>query len=215
MAGRIYGYMPKYMRKKAERVNIMIDAWDAAGLTSNDLELAKELLSDFYENIGKTPKDTERASERLKLKRSEKEEYNKILDFIIYNDEIDISKRTLKNQQIREIWTNANDTTFDKVSSKYGDMVRDEQDFINFVDRMNKTKNNRLLSTLLDSHQFATLYEMGYEDQPSTVRGELVMKRKKVLKETEINAMIIREYNKTGKTFDALYETIVELIESR
>ena len=119
--------LPKYIQKKAERVNKMLNAWDAAGLTSNDLELAKELLSDFYEDIGKTPKDMERASEHIKLNRGDKEEYNKILDFIIYNDEIDLSRRTLKNEIIKTKWKQGHFDAFEKIKDEY-EYIKDEQD---------------------------------------------------------------------------------------
>jgi hypothetical protein len=194
---RIYRSIPKYMQKKAERVNKMLNAWDAAGLTSNDLELAKELLSDFYEDIGKTPKDMERASEHIKLNRGDKEEYNKILDFIIYNDEIDLSRRTLKNEIIKTKWKQGNFDAFEKIKDEY-EYIEDEQDYINFIDRMNKTKNNRVLSILMDSDQFAEAYSTGSS---------------KGLKETKINKYIMKEYNKDGKTFDSLFEHIIEIIE--
>lgn len=185
------------MKKKAQRVNKMLDMWDASGLTSNDLELAKDLLSDFYDMIGKDVKDSERASEQIHLKRSEKEEYNKILDFIIYNDEVDLSKRTLKNQQIRESWNEVQKQIYETNKAQF-DYISDEQSFIDFVDRMNKTKNNRLLASIMDSHQFTELYSAGKS------RG---------FKETEINKMIISEYNKNGATYDSLYDNIISMIE--
>lgn len=187
------------MRRKARRVNKIINEWDAAGLTSNDLELAKDLLSDFYENTGKTVKETQLASEEITLKRSEKEEYNKILDFILYNDEVDLSRRTLKNQMIRQQWENStfNEVTYEKVKDQF-DQVYDEQSFIDFVDRMNKTKNNRVLSHLLDSDQFAELYESASNNK---------------IKETEINNWMIKMYEGTGAQYDELFGQIQRLIK--
>ena len=187
------------MRRKARRVNKILNEWDAAGLTSNDLELAKDLLSDFYENTGKTVKETQLASEEITLKRSEKEEYNKILDFILYNDEVDLSRRTLKNQMIRQQWENStfNEVTYEKVKDQF-DQVYDEQSFIDFVDRMNKTKNNRVLSHLLDSDQFAELYESASNNK---------------IKETEINNWMIKMYEGTGAQYDELFGQIQRLIK--
>lgn len=194
---KIRKYIPKYMKRKAKRVNRIINMWDNAGLSTNDLEVAKDLLSDFYADIGKTVVDTEKASERIKLSRSEKEEYNKILDYILYNDDLDLSRRTLKNQQIRSSWNDVNASTYEKVKDQY-DQVYDEQSFINFVDRMNKTKNNRVLSSIFDSDQIARLYSIGFNNQ---------------MKETEINRLVIQTYEETGKTYDALLEEIIDLIE--
>ena len=185
------------MKRKAKRVNKILDMWDDAGLTSNDLEMAKEMLSDFYADIGKDVKDSERASEQIHLKRSEKEDYNKILDFILYNDEVDLAKRTLKNQQIRESWNEVQKQIYETNKAQF-DYIKDEQSFIDFVDRMNKTKNNRLLSSIMDSNQYAELYSAG---------------KSMGFKETEINKMIINEYNKNGATYDTLYDTIIGLID--
>ena len=194
---KIFRSLPKYIKRKAKRVNKILDMWDAAGLTSNDLEMVKEMLSDFYADIGKTVKDQERASEQIHLKRSEKEEYNKILDFILYNDEVDLAKRTLKNQQLRESWNEVQKQIYEENKINW-DYITDEQSFIDFVDRMNKTKNNRLLSAILDSKQFAELYSAG---------------KSKGFKETEINKMIIAEYDENGATYDTLYKTIIGLID--
>ena len=194
---KIFRSLPKYMKRKAQRVNKILDMWDDAGLTSNDLEMVKEMLSDFYDDIGKTVKDQERASEQIHLKRSEKEEYNKILDFILYNDEVDLNRRTLKNQQIRESWNEIQKQIYESNKAQF-DYIKDEQSFIDFVDRMNKTKNNRLLSSIMDSNQYAELYSAG---------------KSKGFKETEINKMIINEYNKNGATYDTLYDTIIGLID--
>ena len=194
---KIFRALPKYMKRKAKRVNKILDMWDDAGLTSNDLEMAKEMLSDFYADIGKDVKDSERASEQIHLKRSEKEDYNKILDFILYNDEVDLAKRTLKNQQIRESWNEVQKQIYETNKAQF-DYIKDEQSFIDFVDRMNKTKNNRLLSSIMDSNQYAELYSAG---------------KSMGFKETEINKMIINEYNKNGATYDTLYDTIIGLID--
>ena len=196
---RIYKALPKYMRQKARRVNKLLNTWTASGLTSNDLEMVQDMLSNFYESVGKTVKDSQIASENIKLKRSEKEEYNRILDFILYNDEVDLNKRTMQNQKIRETWNDINESTYEKVKAQY-EQVFDEQSFIDFVDRMNKTKNNRMLSILLDSHQFAGAYELGIN---------------KGFKESEVDKIIMEEYNKKGITYDDLYEHILKILNKK
>ena len=194
---RIYKKLPKYMRQKAKRVNKLLNMWNNAGLTSNDIELVKDMLSDFYDNIGKTVKDSQLASENIRLKRSEKEEYNKILDFILYNDEIDLNKRTMQNQKIRESWNEVNKSTYEKIKSQY-DQVYDEQSFIDFVDNMNKMKNNRVLKILMDSDQYAEIYGNAEKNK---------------IKESEVNKWLISMYEGTGATYDELYGKMQRIIK--
>lgn len=192
MKSKIYKTMPKYMQRKAQRVTKLINEWDKAGLTSNDLEMSKEMLSNFYEFIGKTPKDTQKASDRLKLKKSEKEEYNKILDFILYNDEVDLSKRRLKNQQIRDMWEaqGFNTDTYEKVKSQYS-QVYDEQSFIKFTDRMNMSKSDKFLKWVFSSDQIAQLYAGAYKAR---------------MKEYEIDRYISEEYKQMQQTQEKLWK---------
>ena len=211
MKSKIYKPMPKYMRKKAQRVTQLINEWNKAGMTSNDLEVSKDLLSDFYENIGKTVKDTQLASDRIRLSKSEKEEYNKILDYILYNEDVDISKRMLKNQMIRDTWNEQNKEVYEKVKAQY-DQVYDEQSFIKFVDRMNISKSNSFLRYVFSSDQLAHLYSGAYNAR---------------MTEAEVNKKIAEQYdlmekneahlfkNNEAEANDILYERIIKIIEEK
>lgn len=211
MKSKIYKPMPKYMQKKAQRVTQLINEWNKAGMTSNDLEVSKDLLSDFYENIGKTVKDTQLASDRIRLSKSEKEEYNKILDYILYNEDVDISKRMLKNQMIRDTWNEQNKEVYEKVKAQY-DQVYDEQSFIKFVDRMNISKSNSFLRYVFSSDQLAHLYSGAYNAR---------------MTEAEVNKKIAEQYdlmekneahlfkNNEAEANDILYERIIKIIEEK
>ena len=100
---------------------------------------------------------------------------------------------------IRQQWENStfNEVTYEKVKDQF-DQVYDEQSFIDFVDRMNKTKNNRVLSHLLDSDQFAELYESASNNK---------------IKETEINNWMVKMYEGTGAQYDELFGQIQRLIK--
>ena len=211
MKSKIYKPMPKYMQKKAQRVTQLINEWNNACMTSNDLEVSKDLLSDFYENIGKTVKDTQLASDRIRLSKSEKEEYNKILDYILYNEDVDISKRMLKNQMIRDTWNEQNKEVYEKVKAQY-DQVYDEQSFIKFVDRMNISKSNSFLRYVFSSDQLAHLYSGAYNAR---------------MTEAEVNKKIAEQYdlmekneahlfkNNEAEANDILYERIIKIIEEK
>lgn len=211
MKSKIYTPLPKYMQKKAQRVTNMINEWNKADMTSNDLEVAKDLLSDFYDNIGKSVKDNQLASDRIRLSKSEKEEYNKILDYILHNDDVDISKRMLKNQMIRDTWNEQNKEVYEKVKAQY-DQVYDEQSFIKFVDRMNISKSNSFLRYVFSSDQMAHLYSGAYNAR---------------MTEAEVNRKIAEQYdlmekneahlfkNNEAEARDILYERVIGIIEEK
>lgn len=211
MRSKIYTPLPKYMQKKAQRVTKLINEWNKAGMTSNDLEVSKDLLSDFYENIGKTVKDTQLASDRIRLSRSEKEEYNKILDYILHNDDVDISKRMMKNKMIRDTWNEQNKEVYEKVKAQY-DQVYDEQSFIKFVDRMNISKSNSFLRYVFSSDQLAHLYSGAYNAR---------------MTEADVNRKIAEQYdlmekneahlfkNNEAEASDILFERIMGIIEEK
>lgn len=191
------------MKALAKRVNRTIEAWESAGLTSNDLEHVKLLLERFNKDIGKNVKNPERASEQIHLTKKQKEEYKKVLYYILNNDNVDLSKRTLKNQKIRQQWNEGNEKTFTKVKKNYKSMVKDEQSFITFVDKMNMYKNNKVLMNLFDSHQIANIWTVG---------------RSKGLKQSDLNTLFknaVEEYEKQGITGDDAHDKIIKIIEAR
>lgn len=191
------------MKALAKRVNRTIEAWESAGLTSNDLEHVKLLLERFNKDIGKNVKNPERASEQIHLTKKQKEEYKKVLYYILNNNNVDLSKRTLKNQKIRQQWNEGNEKTFNKVKKNYKSMVMDEQSFITFVDKMNMYKNNKVLMNLFDSHQIANIWTVG---------------RSKGLKQRDLNNLLkdaVEDYEKNGITGDDAHDKIIKIIEAR
>ena len=184
------------MKQKARRVNRILNQWTDKGLTSNDLEFVREMLNDFYNNMDKKVKNMQAASENIFLSKKGKEEYNKILDFILYNDEVDLSKRALKNKEIRQKWSEANEKSFDSNKNRF-DFIQDEQDFIDFTDEMNRVNKDALLRYIFDSEQIVVLYSI------SKTRG---------ISFDELTDMAIAEYHKSGKTHNELLEAIIDMI---
>ena len=141
--------LPKYIQKKVEKVNKIFSDWKSEGLTSNDFELAKGLLRRFYrESRKKNVKEKEMASKRILVDKGQKEEYNKILDFILSDEFIDLKKRQNENESIRQKFNEKSKKTFDTLKNKYN-FVNDEQSFINVTDNMNRFKNDSMLSAIL------------------------------------------------------------------
>lgn len=183
--------LPKYIQKKAEKVNKIFNEWKSEGLTSNDFELAQGLLRRFYrESRKKNVKEKEMASKRILVDKGQKEEYNKILDFILSDEFIDLKKRQNENESIRQKFNEKSKKTFDTLKNKYN-FVNDEQSFINFTDNMNRFKNDRMLSAILSSEQIANLYGYGID---------------KGFTESQIDDILLKTYNQVGFTGLTLYE---------
>lgn len=183
--------LPKYIQKKVEKVNKIFSDWKSEGLTSNDFELAQGLLRRFYrESRKKNVKEKEMASSRILVDKGQKEEYNKILDFILSDEFIDLKTRQNENESIRQKFNEKSKKTFDTLKNKYN-FVNDEQSFINFTDNMNRFKNDRMLSAILSSEQIANLYGYGID---------------KGFTESQIDDILLDTYNKVGFTGLTLYE---------
>ena len=183
--------LPKYIQKKVEKVNKIFNEWKSEGLTSNDFELAQGLLRRFYrESRKKNVKEKEMASSRILVDKGQKEEYNKILDFILSDEFIDLKTRQNENENIRQKFNEKSKKTFDTLKDKYN-FINDEQSFINFTDNMNRFKNDRMLSAILSSEQIANLYGYGID---------------KGFTESQIDDILLDTYNKVGFTGLTLYE---------
>lgn len=185
--------LPKYMQKKVERVNKLLDEWKSSGLTSNDYELTKNLFKRFYkESKKKNVKEKEMASSRILVDESQKEEYNKILDFVLSDEFLDLKTRLERNKNIGTL-LNASESSkkrYETVKAKY-DFVNDEQSFIDFTDNMIRFKNDRLLSAILSSEQIANLYGYGID---------------KGFTESQIDEILVDTYYQVGFTGSTLYE---------
>lgn len=191
--------LPKYIQKKAESVNKIFESWKASGLTSNDLELAQGLFRKFYKDEAKkNVRDKEMASSRILVDKSQKEEYNRILDFVLSDEFLDLKERKKQNATIREDMSKdpKYDVIFNKVKSKYS-QVNDEQSFMDFADNMTRVKNDEMLSMILSSDQIATLYGYGIN---------------KGFKESEIDKKLIDSYKLTGLRGSSMFDDVMKQI---
>lgn len=185
--------LPKYIQKKVQKVNKILEEWRTSGLTSNDYELTKNLFKRFYkESRKKNVRDKEIASSRILVDQEQKEEYNKILDYVLSDDFLDLKTRLERNRDIDKL-LNASESSrkrYETVKSKYN-FVNDEQSFIDFTDNMIRFKNDRLLSAILSSEQIANLYGYGID---------------KGFTESQIDEKLIETYYQEGFTGLTLYE---------
>lgn len=191
--------LPKYMKKKVEKAAKRLEQWNEAGVTSNEQRAAEFLLEKFYKDNKKQVKDTRSPNQRIRVSKSERQEYDAILNYIL--DVMDTpSERNVNNKRIRDLWDINDDnrakSNYDMFSNRYN--VHDEQDFIDAVDDVNRIKNDRVLSDLLSSDQWLILRGYGLQlNKPMS----------------EIEKMALDIYNKTGKTYDTLFNEIITFLE--
>lgn len=195
--------LPKYVKKMVKQANKRLDEWRNNGLTSNEERLAGKMLEDFYNQAGKKIKDPNRANERIRLTREQQQEFIAILNYIKL--EVDTpSERDYKNKAIRDKWEQMKQDSGVNPEGTYEwykehGYVEDEQDFVDFIDDLNRLKSNVLLSDILDSKQIRELMYIGAS------LG---------LSQHQVETIIIETYNRTGKTYDALFNEVINIMES-
>ena len=79
---------------------------------------------------------------------------------------------------------------------QYDEYFENVQDYIHFFDRINSFKDDKLLSSILSSHQYVSLMNYGSED----------------IDENELDALITEMYYKTGEEGENLYNIILGMI---
>ena len=193
----------KYIRDLFIGLNNLMDEWDDKGVTSNNLNLFRDKLEDFYERNDLKVKNTDRFSWQKGMTEDQAEElYNLAYqmgtdpysDMSTYEDLLDEDFSDLGTQTT---YDSINLDAFQKISEQYSD-INTFQDYVNFIDRMNNFKSNALLSSILDSNQVAELYALGSWQN---------------LTDEDVNNIIAFEYSMSGKTGDKLYNTILEAID--
>lgn len=193
----------KYIRDLFIGLNNLMDEWDDKGVTSNNLNLFRDKLEDFYKRNNLKVKNTDRFSWQKGMTEDQAEElYNLAYqmgtdpysDMSTYEDLLDDDFSDLGTQTT---YDSINLDAFQKISEQYSN-INTFQDYVDFIDRMNNFKSNALLSSILDSNQVAELYALGSWQN---------------LTDEDVNNIIAFEYSMSGKTGDKLYNTILEAID--
>ena len=190
--------LPKYMKKRVERANKVMEEWKKQGYTTNDLKIAEKLFKDFYKEYGKRVKENTLPSKNILVTKREQQEYNKILNFVLLDENLDMENRKRIYQNAINNWDASTQSTFKKLQKEYD--LEDEQAFFNFTDNLNRFKNNRMLSSILSSDQIAHLWGYGSD---------------KGMQEQDVEKLVIKEYKKSGTTGDYLYEKILDMINEK
>ena len=190
-------------RQLMNAINKELDKWDDYNLESNEINMYKQMLEEFYQKTGKNPKHRDRFSTRIKLSAEDEEEFadmaisfglSPLTNVDTYINMYDLDTADLI--QLANYDKPINIDAFMKMKEQYDEYFENVQDYIHFFDRINAFKDDKLLSSVLSSHQYVSLMNYGSED----------------IDENELDALITEMYYKTGEEGENLYNIILEMI---
>lgn len=198
----------KEVRDLFNALNKQMREFDAEGLTSNDLNLYRDMLEKFYKDNNLDVKHPDQFTTQKLMTEEQAAELFDIAYQMANDPYTDLDTYKEMMEVAESDWTDVNDNdqtkydkinmdAFQKITERYGN-VQTTQDYVDFIDRMNNFKSNALLSQILESDQIAELYSIG------SWQG---------LSDDDIDKIIAMEYSMTGRTKDRLYETILEAID--
>ena len=189
--------LPKYLKKQIERANKKIKEWLDVGLTSNELRMAQKFFKDFYKANKKRVKNNDLLSKNILVTRREQQEYQQIVNYVL-SDEFDTpTERQKQNKKLRDFWEDKQQVKdrFASAQDKFG--VEDEQDYVDFIDDINRVNNDRLYSAIMNSEQWAILRSYG---------------KKYNISFEKIQEIAVDIYMRTGKTYDALFNEVLSVL---
>lgn len=160
--------------------------WEGMENVPNDIKMYREMLQDFYADIGKNPKNPEGFSTHVKLTRSQQSELAQIAEMVTSNWTTDL-------QQYE--WF-LEDPSRQRVREEYN--ITTIEDAITFLDDMQHRRDERWLAEALSSSQMKELYDEA---------------RDKGLSTADLDEITYAEYS-TGASGDELYDQIWESIQS-
>lgn len=160
--------------------------WEGMENVPNDIKMYREMLHDFYSDIGKNVKNPEGFSTRVKLTRSQQSELAQIAEMVTSNWTTDL-------QQYE--WF-LEDPSRQRVREEYG--ITTIEDAITFLDDMQRRRDERWIAEALSSSQMKELYDEARDKGMSTA---------------DLEEITYIEYS-TGVSGDELYDQIWESIQS-
>ena len=160
--------------------------WEGMENVPNDIKMYRDMLQDFYEDIGKNPKNPEGFSTHVKLTRAQQSELAQIAEMVTSNWTTDL-------QQYE--WF-LEDPSRQRVREEYG--ITTIEDAITFLDDMQRRRDERWIAEALSSSQMKELYDEARDKGMSTA---------------DLEEITYVEYS-TGASGDELYDQIWESIQS-
>ena len=172
-------------RELFKAVNESLKKMKKEGIETDATRELKQELELFYKEAGKDIKNKDRINLNVKLDETQQEQFNAMIMNIAENTQ------QLDYERLMEGFNNQPEDArfhFDNV-----------QDYADFIDRMNRFKNDRMLSSILSSSQIQELAQYG---------------KTQGISDDEIEDFIAQEYSMSGRTGDDLYNKILDTIEN-
>lgn len=160
--------------------------WEGMENVPNDIKMYRDMLQDFYSDIGKNVKNPEGFSTHVHLTRSQQSELAQIAEMVTSNWTTDL-------QQYE--WF-LEDPSRQRVREEYN--ITSLDDAINFLDDMQRRRDERWIAEALSSSQMKELYDEARDKGMSTA---------------DLEEITYAEYS-TGASGDELYDQIWESIQS-
>lgn len=160
--------------------------WEGMENVPNDIKMYRDMLQDFYSDIGKNVKNPEGFSTRVQLTRAQQSELAQIAEMVTSNWTTDL-------QQYE--WF-LEDPSRQRVREEYG--ITTIEDAITFLDDMQRRRDERWIAEALSSSQMKELYDEA---------------RDKGMNTADLEEITYAEYS-TGASGDELYDQIWESIQS-
>lgn len=152
----------------------------------DSVRMYHELLEEFYARNGNNPSDPYNFNTRVRLTPDAEEELADLASAFLYDDTTDIDYFEDFFDPSKKDWRDRYD-------------INTMDDLINFLNRVDRYRNDALISSILSSSQIVELYTEG---------------DKKGLSEDDISKMIYLEYSMTGNEDTKLYDQIWNSINS-
>lgn len=146
----------------------------------DSVRIYQELLEEFYSRNGNNPSDPYNFNTRVKLTPDAEEELTDIASSFLYDDTTDIDYFEDFFDPSKKEWRDRYD-------------INTMDDLVNFLNRVDRYRNDALISSILSSSQIVELFNEG---------------DKRGLSESDITRMIYLEYNMTGNEDTKLYDQI-------
>ena len=146
----------------------------------DSVRMYQELLEEFYSRNGNNPSDPYNFNTRVKLSPEAEEELADLASSFVYDDTTDIDYFEDFFDPSKKEWRDRYD-------------IETMDDLINFLNRVDRYKNDALISSILSSSQIVELFNEG---------------DKRGLSEDDISKMIYLEYSMTGNEDTKLYDQI-------
>lgn len=204
----------KYVLSKAYRklgwaINNALNEFTRMGVSTNQTRLLEDTLKNFYERNNLKVSNPERITLQKYMTKDQVEELADIVSaFAEQPEKLVFAEYEKKVNNIAQVIADAQADETHPGEFRIDDYLHHReqynynnyQDYINFIDGMERQRDDALLSEIISSDQLAELETIGRQN------GYTIK---------DMEDKIIEEYNNSGVTHNALYKKILNVINKK